>query len=130
MRRLRLLPDFYIVDDRGSIRSLGDFLGDFTVLAFTGCRGTDHRIVTKLLGAIAAGNGAAEPVKVVGIDVHSSNGVNGWPTPVHCVEARKNLVAIDDADGTIRRSPGLLDLGNRSGNSTSCGRHRAVHASN
>ncbi len=77
------------------------------MLAFTGCSGTDHRFVTRLLGASAAGNGAAEPVKVVGIDVHSSNGVNGWQTPVRRVEARKNLVAIDDADGAIRRSHGV-----------------------
>ncbi len=107
MTRLRLLPDLHFLDERGSIRSLRDYLGDFTVLAFTGCNGTEHRSVTKLLDTIVAKNGAAGQVKVIGIDVHSSNRTNGWHAPVHRVDVRKNLVTIDDADGTIRRWHGV-----------------------
>ncbi len=107
MTRLRLLPDLHFLDERGSIRSLRDYLGDFTVLAFTGCNGTEPRSVTKLLKTVRAKNGAAGQIKVIGIDVHSSNGTNGWHAPVHRVDARKNLVTIDDADGTIRRWHGV-----------------------
>jgi hypothetical protein len=107
MTRLRLLPDLHFLDERGSIRSLRDYLGDFTVLAFTGCNGTEQRFLTKLLKTVVAKNGAVGQVKVIGINVHSSNGPNGWHAPVHRVDARKNLVTIDDADGTIRRWHGV-----------------------
>ena len=107
MESFRPLPDYFFLDERGAVRSLRDFLADFTVLAFTGCNGPEHRSVTKLLKTIVAENRATKQVKVVGIAVHSSNGACGRYAPVHRVGVGENLVVIDDTGGTIRRWHGV-----------------------
>lgn len=107
MVRYRQLPDYFFLDDRGSTRSLREYLGDFTVLAFTGRNRVLQRSLMEVLKSIVAENGGAKHVKVVVITVHSENRVGGRDGITHRVDVDGNLVTIDDAGGTIRRWHGV-----------------------
>lgn len=95
-------PDFVFVDDEGVQRSLGNQLGDFTVLAFTRCDRDTHGPAAALLRDVVAENRHVALVKVVGLDVHWFDGSCDH-TKCHLVASERDLQSVCDATGSVRR---------------------------
>lgn len=99
-------PDFIFVDEHGTRRSLRNFTGDFTVLAFTRCDDDTHGPAVDALKQLVDKHADAPFVRVVGVDVH-------WfkdqcdHQHCHLVQNEKNLMSICDATGAIRKLYGV-----------------------
>ncbi len=107
MKRPRLLPDFVFLDDQGSAHSLGDVLGDFTVLAVIHCDKTTHVPATELLTAMVAENRGVNRLDVRGIDIHWSDVRCEQHGTCHLVAAQTQALILCDATGAIRRLYGV-----------------------
>lgn len=99
-------PEFIFVDDDGVQRSLGNQLGDFTVLAFTRCDRDTHGPVSAKLREIIAENQRAPMVKIVGLDVHWFEGRCDH-SQCHLVTNERNLESLCDSTGAVRRLYGV-----------------------
>lgn len=99
----RSLVDFRFVDEQGRARSLRNILGDYTVLALTRCDQDTHRPATALLQEIVAEHSRADYVRVVGIDIHWSEGDDTHAGSCHLIREQRNLASLCDATGAIRR---------------------------
>ncbi|GMU35268.1 MAG: hypothetical protein AMXMBFR20_31400 [Planctomycetia bacterium] len=95
-------PDFVFVDDEGISRSLGNHLGDFTVLAFTRCDRDTHGPAAAILRNIITEHRQAALVKVVGIDIHWFDGSCDH-TKCHLVASERDIQSVCDATGAVRR---------------------------
>ncbi len=107
MKRLRVLPDFVFLDNHGSTHALRDFLGDFTVLAFSHCENSMHRPATELLATMVAKNRGANRLDVRGIDIHWSHAGCEQHDTCHLVAVQTHVLVICDATGAIRRLYGV-----------------------
>lgn len=104
MKRSRLLPDFLFLDDRGSVHSLRDLLGDFTVLAFTHYDRPTHGTASDLLTAIVTENRGVNHMDVRGIDIHWSDARCEQHDACHLVDVQTHVLVLCDATGAIRHS--------------------------
>lgn len=107
MKRPRLLPDFVFLDGRGSAHALRDFLGDFTVLAFTHCDQTTHGPGTESLTTMVVEARGVRGVDVRGIDIHSSDARCEQHDACHLLFIQTHVLVLCDATGAIRRLYGV-----------------------
>lgn len=99
-------PDFVFVDDDGVRRTLGNQLGDYTILAFTRCDRDAHGPVSAVLKAIVDENRTAPLVKISGLDIHWFGGQCDH-SQCHLITGERNLQSICDATGSVRRLFGI-----------------------
>ncbi len=99
-------PDFVYMDEDGTLRSLRNIAGDFTVLAFTRCDNPTHGPSTATLRQLVLENEAMPFVRIVGVDVHWFAGRCDHGR-CHLVGDERNLFSICDATGAVRRLYGI-----------------------
>ncbi len=107
MKRSGVLPDFVFLNGRGSAHALRDFLGDFTVLAFTHCDQTTHGPGTASLATMVAESRRVRDADVRGIDIHSSDVRCEQHDTCHLVHVQTYVLILCDATGAIRRLYGV-----------------------
>ncbi len=93
--------DFFFEDERGRPASLGDSLGDFTILAFTRCDDNTHVQPSRLLESIVEEHRQDNAVRVKGIDVHWTESDCSTHEKCHLLRATSDTLSICDATGMI-----------------------------
>lgn len=103
------MNDFEFAATDGARQMLSDHLGDFTVLSFTRCDRDTHGPAISHLREILADHDDVDNVRVVGIDIHWSEG--GCQTHPHChlVGSDSGVGTICDATGSVHRLYGGRD---------------------
>ncbi len=95
--------DFFFEDEHGHSVSLGNSLGDFTILAFTQCDGDTHIKPSRFLESIVAEYRKDKAVSVKGVDIHWSENENATHQKCHLLHATSDTLSICDATGMIHR---------------------------
>jgi len=105
----RRFLDFFFEDEHGRPASLGDSLGDFTVLAFTRCDGTTHAQPSRLLESIVEEHRQDDGVSVRGIDIHWEENSRSTHKKCHLLQATSGTLSICDATGMIHTLYGATE---------------------
>jgi hypothetical protein len=101
--------DFTYVDANGRPRTLGENLGDFTILVFTKCGSDQHSPASKALVDLVRGSQDPGIAKTVGFDIHWSETGCAQGDNCHLISEGANLYSICDAKGIVRELYGADD---------------------
>jgi len=96
--------DFTFVDSNGQAQQFRDHRADFTILAFTKCRGELHRPVSEELVRLARESQEPGPgaVNTAVFDVHWSEADCSHGEDCHLVDGARYLYSICDGRGALR----------------------------
>ncbi|MCO6438617.1 MAG: hypothetical protein J5J06_16110 [Phycisphaerae bacterium] len=102
--------DFFFEDEHGRSMTLGNVLGDFTVIAFTRCDSDTHAESTDYLESIIKEHALDDSVRVRAVDVHWADRSCGTHKDCHLLGSTDKAISICDATGMIRKLYGATKL--------------------
>jgi hypothetical protein len=105
------MAEFTFVDEKGQPHNVGELRGDFTVLAFTKCSGSQHQPVSKWLAELVNGHQKPGVAQSVGVDIHWSDEGCSQNDGCHLVAKNPSLFSICDAKGVVRHMYGATGSG-------------------
>lgn len=96
--------DFTFIDEQDRSHTLGESLGDFTILTFTKCGADLHAPVSTKLGELVRVSQDAPHVRTVGFDIHRSDAGCQQSDNCHLLGKGNKRYSICDARGLVRRT--------------------------